>query len=98
MLKLGYFIAAAATLSIAVSAHAIGVSYNGAGSTRGSGDIAGARPFASNVKLAYAYTDGRGTDRSVGVLAFTNPSTGVYCIQPTSPLRLAKLYPQVSIE
>lgn len=97
MRKPGYFIAAAATLAITVPAHAAGAQYNGAGSTR-SGDIAGARPFASGVKLAYSYTRGGGIDRSVGVLTFTNPSTGLYCIQPTTPLKLAKIYPLVSIE
>ncbi len=98
MRKLGYFIAGGAALAITVPAHAAGAKFNGAGSTRSSGDIAGAKPFASSVKLAYSYTRGGGIDRSVGVLAFTNPSTGVYCIQPTTPLKLKKIYPLVSIE
>ncbi|MEP6967257.1 MAG: hypothetical protein ABI906_04185 [Pseudomonadota bacterium] len=94
--KFAGFIAAA--LAIAAPGFAAGASYNGAKSHNPSPDMAGAQPFASSIRLAYSYTRAFGVDRSIGVVAFTNPSTGIYCIQPSSPLRLRKLFPLVSIE
>jgi hypothetical protein len=91
-------IALAAALAVTAPAYAAGAHFNAAGKVKVAPDTH-AGPDGSAVKVAYSYTRGFGTDRSKGVLAFTNPSTGIYCIQPTSAtLNLAKIYPLVSIE
>lgn len=97
MRTFGCFTAVAASLAIALPVHATDTQYNGGDSPAASADIGGASAFASGVKLAYSYTRG-GNDRSVGVLKFTNPRVGIYCIQPSSPLKLKRIYPLVSIE
>ncbi len=97
MRMFGCFTTVAAALAITVPAHAEGLGYNGGDSLAASPDTGGAQAFASGVKLAYSYTRG-GNDRSIGVLRFTNPSRGIYCLQPSSPLKLRKIYPLVSIE
>jgi hypothetical protein len=85
-------------LAVSAPAYAAGTHFNAAGKTKVAPDTR-ATPDKSKFQLAYSYTRGDGTDRSKGVLAFSNPSTGIYCIQPTSAtLNLATVYPLVSIE
>jgi hypothetical protein len=47
-------------------------------------------------KLAYYYSRGFETSSSVGVAAFSNPSTGVYCITPSGSL--GTNFPNVTVE
>jgi hypothetical protein len=92
-------IALAAALAVSAPAYAAGAHFNAAGKVRVAPDTHAGPDGGGGVKVAYSYTRGFGTDRSKGVLAFSNPSTGIYCIQPTSAtLNLAKIFPLVSIE
>jgi hypothetical protein len=47
-------------------------------------------------KLAYFYSRGFETSSSRGVAAFSNPSTGVYCITPS--VSLGVVFPNVTVE
>jgi hypothetical protein len=47
-------------------------------------------------KLAYYYSRGFETSASRGVAAFSNPSTGVYCITPS--VSLGVNFPNVTVE
>jgi len=54
--------------------------------------------FTTAAKVAYYYGRGIASDRKKNVSAFSNPSTGIYCITPSIAINTAKDYPVVSIE
>ena len=75
-----------------------GETYNAAGAEAAVQTHAPEAAFATNAKVAYFYSRGFLAARSKNVSAFSNPSTGIYCITPSVSLNLAKIYPMVSIE
>jgi hypothetical protein len=72
--------------------------YNAAGAEPAVQTHAPETAFATNAKVAYFYSRGFDAARYKNVSAFSNPSTGIYCITPSVSLNLAKIYPMVSIE
>ncbi len=90
-------IALTVVLAATAPAHAAAAKYNAANIPRVATQ-SGVQPGVISGKLAYYYTRGLGADRSVNVLAFTTPSTGIYCIQPSFQMGLGGVFPLVSIE
>jgi len=72
--------------------------YNNAGATPAVQTHVPETAFATNAKVAYFYSRGFAAARYKNVSAFSNPSTGVYCITPSVAINTAKDYPLVSIE
>jgi hypothetical protein len=54
--------------------------------------------FVTKAELAVSYSGITGLSRKKNVTSVTNPSTGVFCIEPAVALNFKHIYPLVSVE
>ena len=93
---IGAALSVACAAAISTAALAAPVAYNAQGRPSSQHSSPGGG-FSTKAKVAYYYSRGQ-TDRSKNVADFENPSTGIYCIEPSIPVNLKKDEPLVSVE
>ena len=97
LVKLGTAIALAGSVAFPAASFAETLHYNAEGRPPAQQPLS-VRPFMLGQEVAYYYTRGLGTDRSINVADFQNPSTGIYCIEPSVSVNFSTVEPLVSIE